>query len=102
MLGKTATSSAFESNGLMKKRSSSALLCSVPNSPEPDASGVSPMCDACALLLQLRCFFRLVQSSAMSVFVLLWAESGSCCISGLVLVCLGLGLSQTRCVLEIQ
>jgi len=62
---------APESNGLMKKRSCSAPLCSVPCSPEPGALGVSPMCDVCALLLWLSCFF--LQSSHLQ-----WLSSACC------------------------
>lgn len=40
----------------MKKSSYSALQCNVPYSPEPGASGVSPMCVVCVLLLWMSCF----------------------------------------------
>ena len=52
MLEKSATSPVLKSSGLTKKRSScSAMQCNMLCWPEPGASGVSPMCVACALLL---------------------------------------------------
>ena len=74
VLGKSATSSALKSSGLLKERSYSALLCGVPRSLEPRASGVFPMC---TLLLW---HLPSVQLSAMAVF--------ACCRQGLVTVLL--------------
>ena len=53
VLGESVTSHAFESSGLMKKRSCGALHCSVPHSLERGASGVSLMSVICTLLLWL-------------------------------------------------
>ena len=47
----------------MKKRSYGSLQCSVSCSLASDASGVSPVCIACTLLLWLNCFF--LQSSCL-------------------------------------
>ena len=53
VLGKSATSSVLEGNGLMKKRFCSALQCSVPCSQGLVLQRMSPLCSACALVLCL-------------------------------------------------
>ena len=55
VLGKSATSPSLESSDLINKRSCRALQCNVPFSPESGASGVSPVCAVCTLLLWLSC-----------------------------------------------
>ena len=50
----------------MKKRSYSALQGNVSSSPEPGASGATPMCVACPLPLWLSCFS--LQSPAIPLF----------------------------------
>ena len=53
MLGKSATSPALESGSFIKQRSYNGLEFNVSCSPEPGASGVSPMCFACTLVTWL-------------------------------------------------
>ena len=55
MLGKSTLSPTLESGGLMNKRSCGVPHCNVPCLPEPAASGVSPICAGCTLLLGLSC-----------------------------------------------
>lgn len=62
VLGKSSMSPVPEGNSLMKKRSSSALLCSISCSPGPGAS-VYPMCAASALLFCSGCF--ILQASCL-------------------------------------
>ena len=85
VLGKSDTSPALESSGLMKKRSYNALQCNVPCSPEP---GV-----ACSLLLWLSrfCFYPIIFSGSLC---LLWEGFGPCAISGSVWGHFGLELRQ--------
>ena len=92
----------FFSLGLMKKRSCSALPWYVPCSPEPDTSGVSPTCVACAPTTVAQLCLSSVQSSAIALFaccgeclvpVLLVGQSGA----SLRLSCTRPGICQSCC-----
>ena len=78
MLGKVAASPALESNGFMKKQSCNVLPCSVSCLPKTGTSGVSSMCDACALLLWVSHFF--LHSFKMAIFA--FVDSDPCGVSG--------------------
>ena len=69
----SATSPVLEGNGLMKKRFSSALLCSFPCSPGPVTTGsVSAMCCVCSADLS-HLFYNSGQSSALPVVGSVWS-----------------------------
>ena len=55
MLGKSDTSPALESSGLMKKRSSSDLKYNIPCSPGSGTSGVSYVCCMCPFVVAESC-----------------------------------------------
>lgn len=99
---KTATCFGLESNGLMKKKSCSALPCSVPCSPEPSTSGVSPLGDVCTLQLWLRYFFVFQSGHLKWLSLPVVSTVDFCGVSRPVWECLGVQLSQTRHFPEMQ
>ena len=70
ILGESATFLALNDNSIMKKRSCHALLCSVVSLLPPGLAlqRVSPLCVACARLLNVGLFF--LQSSCLQRFSL--------------------------------
>lgn len=92
-------SPTLESSNCMKKRSCSALQCHVTCLPELGASGMTRMGAASALLLWLGHFpFSCLQWLSLP----LWAGFGPCIVMGPVWGCLGLEMSHTRHLLEMQ